>query len=183
MINRILGILLFIILSPILLIAYAIILFSDGNPIIFKQKRLGLNEEVFDFYKFRTMKTDAPNIASHLLPNPDIFLLPFGKFFRKHSIDELPNLINVIKGEMGLIGPRPILLNQYDLIQKRRKHGINKLKPGITGWVQVNGRDKTTIDERIALDKFYLENKSIYLNFKILLLTIKQIFHSKGVSH
>ncbi len=183
MINRISGILLFILLSPILGIVGIIIFVDDGMPILFTQKRLGLSGDIFNFYKFRTMKKDTPNIATHLLYNPEKYLLSFGKVLRKYSVDELPNLLNIIKGDMVFIGPRPALYNQEDLIQKRRVLGINKLKPGITGWAQVNGRDELSISEKVKFDEYYLENRSFYLNLNILIMTIKQIFINKGVSH
>jgi O-antigen biosynthesis protein WbqP len=160
-----------------------IIFFEDGKPILFTQKRSGLNDTIFNFYKFRTMKKDTPNIATHLLYNPEKYLLSFGKVLRKYSVDELPNLLNIIKGDMVFIGPRPALYNQEDLIQKRRVLGINKLKPGITGWAQVNGRDELSISEKVKFDEYYLENRSFYLNLNILIMTIKQIFINKGVSH
>ena len=183
MINRILGVLLFILLSPILGIVGIIIFVDDGMPILFTQKRFGLSGDIFNFYKFRTMKKDTPNIATHLLYNPEKYLLSFGKVLRKYSVDELPNLLNIIKGDMVFIGPRPALYNQEDLIQKRRVLGINKLKPGITGWAQVNGRDELSISEKVKFDEYYLENRSFYLNLNILIMTIKQIFINKGVSH
>ena len=183
MINRISGILLFILLSPILGIVGIIIFVDDGMPILFTQKRFGLSGDIFNFYKFRTMKKDTPNIATHLLYNPEKYLLSFGKVLRKYSVDELPNLLNIIKGDMVFIGPRPALYNQEDLIQKRRVLGINKLKPGITGWAQVNGRDELSISEKVKFDEYYLENRSFYLNLNILIMTIKQIFINKGVSH
>jgi O-antigen biosynthesis protein WbqP len=182
-INRILGVLLFILLSPILGIVGIIIFVDDGMPILFTQKRFGLSGDIFNFYKFRTMKKDTPNIATHLLYNPEKYLLSFGKVLRKYSVDELPNLLNIIKGDMVFIGPRPALYNQEDLIQKRRVLGINKLKPGITGWAQVNGRDELSISEKVKFDEYYLENRSFYLNLNILIMTIKQIFINKGVSH
>tara|TARA_Y100000768_G_scaffold521_1_gene402 strand:+ start:39404 stop:39793 length:390 start_codon:yes stop_codon:yes gene_type:complete len=129
------------------------------------------------------MRNDTPNIATHLLSSKNNYNTNFGKNLRKLSFDEFPQLINILKGDMCFIGPRPALYNQYDLIDLRTKSGIHKILPGITGWAQINGRDELSISEKIELDEYYLTNKSLLLNIKIIVLTISQIFKPKGVSH
>ena len=183
MISRVIGLILLVLLSPIFLIVSLIILFDDGRPILYMQKRPGKNNQIFNFYKFRTMRKETPEIATHLLQDPDSYLLHFGKLIRKLSLDELPNLINVIKGEMVFVGPRPALHNQADLIALRTNLGIHKLMPGITGWAQVNGRDDLSIPKKVEYDKYYLNNKSWFLDIKILFLTILRVFTRKGVLH
>jgi len=129
------------------------------------------------------MRKETPEVATHLLGNPDLYLLKFGKMIRKLSLDELPNLINVIRGDMVFVGPRPALYNQDDLIDLRTKYCIDKLKPGITGWAQVNGRDELSIPDKVSFEKYYLENKSGLLNLKIIVMTVLKVFRMKGVSH
>ena len=128
------------------------------------------------------MKKDTPEIATHLMDNPDQYLLPRGKFIRKSSIDELPNLLNVLKGDMVFVGPRPALHNQYDLIKMRTLEGVHRIKPGITGWAQINGRDDIELKSKVALDKYYLINRSPTTDFVILLQTIVKVFKMKDVS-
>jgi O-antigen biosynthesis protein WbqP len=159
------------------------IFIEDGMPIFFKQKRVGLNYSFFNIYKFRSMKKNTPNVATHLLENPGQYLLKIGGLLRKSSLDELPNLINIIKGEMVFVGPRPALYNQDDLMTLRVVAGVDKLKPGITGWAQINGRDEISIEEKVALEKEYLESKSFWFDIKILFLTIASVLGSKGVAH
>jgi len=182
MLNRLTGIIGLILLSPLLLILSLIILIEDGWPVLYVQKRPGQNNVLFRFFKFRSMKNETPEVATHLLGDPDKYLLKFGKLMRKLSLDELPNLLNVIRGEMVFVGPRPALYNQDDLISLRTEIGIHKLKPGITGWAQINGRDELSIREKVKFDKFYLENKSIRLDIKILLLTLLKVVKADGVT-
>jgi len=141
MFNRIVAFILLIIIFPVFLIISFFILIEDGFPIFFIQKRVGVNHSFFNIYKFRSMKKNTPNVATHLLTNPEQYLLKIGKFLRKSSLDELPNLINIVRGEMVFVGPRPALYNQDDLMALRVATGVSKLKPGITGWAQINGRD------------------------------------------
>ncbi len=141
-----LALFILILISPIYLLICLVLFIEDGFPVHFKQKRPGRNHVIFNFYKFRSMKINTPDVATHLLENPDKYLLKTGRFIRKLSLDELPNLINVIRGEMNFVGPRPALYNQYDLLALREKKGIHRLKPGITGWAQVNGRDELSIE-------------------------------------
>ena len=131
-----------IILSPLILIISIIIKRTSKGTVFFKQKRIGRLNKEFYIYKFRTMRTDTPDVATHLLKNPEKYITPIGKFLRKTSLDELPQLFNILKGEMSLVGPRPALYNQYDLKEMRNKEGINILVPGLTGWAQINGRDE-----------------------------------------
>lgn len=173
----------FIIISPIYFLIAILIFIEDGFPIHFKQKRPGKNHVIFNFYKFRSMKKNTPNVATHLLVNPEQYLLKIGHIIRRLSLDELPNLLNVIKGDIVFVGPRPALYNQYDLIALREKYGIDKLKPGITGWAQINGRDEISIEEKVKLEKWYLENRSFLLDVKIFILTLLKTLKSEGVTH
>lgn len=168
---------------PIFFIVTILIFLEDSRPILFKQLRVGKENTEFLIIKFRTMYQDSPNVASEDLKTPDKFILKSGKILRKLSIDELPNLINIIKGEMNFIGPRPALPSQIELNTKREQQGIHLLKPGITGWAQINGRDEIPIDEKVELDLYYLENKSLLLDAKIILKTIFKVFKSSNISH
>ena len=150
---RIFAFILLFILSPIFLILALVILIEDGLPVFFTQKRVGVNYTFFNIYKFRSMRKDTPNVATHLLESPDQYLLKIGKFIRKTSLDELPNLINIIKGEMVFVGPRPALYNQDDLMKLRVAIGVDKLKPGITGWAQINGRDDISLEKKVQLEQ------------------------------
>ena len=172
-----------VILSPIFLIVAFSILLEDGSPIFFKQKRVGVNYTFFNIYKFRSMKKSTPNVATHLLENPESYLSGIGGLLRKLSLDELPNLINIIKGEMVLVGPRPALYNQDDLMALRVTAGVDKLKPGITGWAQVNGRDEISIEQKVAFDREYFARKSIWFDLKIILMTVSSVLSSRGVKH
>jgi len=183
MIQRSLALFLLIMVSPIFFFITLSILIEDSFPVLYKQKRPGQNHQLFDFYKFRTMKKNTPEVATHLLENPVKYLLKIGPFLRRFSLDELPNLINVVKGDIGFVGPRPALFNQADLISLRETYGIDKLKPGITGWAQINGRDEISIDEKVLLEKYYLENRSLWLDIRIIHLTIKNSLIGRGVSH
>ena len=183
MLNRIAALILLIILSPIFLLVGLLIFIQDGFPVFFKQKRVGVNYSFFYIYKFRTMKKDTPNVATHLLANPEQYLLKIGALLRKLSLDELPNLINIIKGEMVFVGPRPALYNQDDLMALRVAAGVDKLIPGITGWAQVNGRDELSLEQKVALEKEYLAKKSLFIDFQILIKTFTNVLGSKGVTH
>ena len=183
MLNRIAALILLIILSPIFLLVGLLIFIQDGFPVFFKQKRVGVNYSFFYIYKFRTMKKDTPNVATHLLANPEQYLLKIGGLLRKLSLDELPNLINIIKGEMVFVGPRPALYNQDDLMALRVAAGVDKLIPGITGWAQVNGRDELSLEQKVALEKEYLAKKSLFIDFQILIKTFTNVLGSKGITH
>ena len=180
---RIFAFILLFILSPIFLILALVTLIEDGLPVFFTQKRVGVNYTFFNIYKFRSMKKNAPNVATHLLTNPDQYLLNIGKFIRKTSLDELPNLINIIKGEMLFVGPRPALYNQDDLMTLRVATGVDKLKPGITGWAQINGRDEISIEKKVQLEQEYLYKKSFLFDIEIIIKTFTNVLFSQGVSH
>ena len=183
MLNRFFALIVFIILLPIFLAVALAIFIEDGSPIFFKQKRVGINNTFFYIYKFRSMKKDTPNVATHLLSNPVQYLLKIGGLLRKLSLDELPNLINIIKGEMVFVGPRPALYNQDDLMTLRVATGVDKLKPGITGWAQINGRDDISIEKKVQLEQEYLHKKSFLFDLEILVKTFTNVLFSKGVSH
>lgn len=173
--------LLLIVLSPLILIISIIIKVTSKGNIFFKQRRIGMLNKEFYIYKFRTMRTDTPDVATHLLKNPEAYITPIGKFLRKTSLDELPQLFNILKGDMSLVGPRPALYNQYDLKEMRNKQGINILMPGLTGWAQINGRDEISLEEKVRLDKEYLENRSFCFDIKILFLTFFKVLKKEGV--
>ena len=181
--NRVTAFILLIVLLPILIAVTLIIFIEDGAPIFFKQKRVGQNNVLFDIFKFRSMKKSTPNVATHLLVSPESYLLRIGGVLRKLSLDELPNLINIIKGEMVFVGPRPALYNQDDLIALRVKAGVDGLKPGITGLAQINGRDDISIEDKVAYDQEYYAQKSFWLDLKIILMTFITIFSIRGISH
>ena len=183
MLNRLFALILLLVLSPLFLLVAISIFIEDGMPIFFKQKRVGINCSFFYIYKFRSMKKNTPNVATHLLENPEQFLLKIGRILRKLSFDELPNLINIIKGEMVFVGPRPALYNQEDLIVLRVAAGVDKLKPGITGWAQINGRDEISIEAKVELEKQYLRRKSFFFDLSIIIKTFTNVLFSKGVSH
>jgi O-antigen biosynthesis protein WbqP len=181
--NRLFALFLLLLLSPLFLFVAISIFIEDGMPIFFKQKRVGINYTFFNIYKFRSMKKNTPNVATHLLKNPQQYLLKIGAFIRKTSLDELPNLINIIKGEMAFVGPRPALYNQDDLMKLRVAAGVDKLKPGITGWAQINGRDDISIEKKVQLEQEYMHRKSTLLDTEIIVKTFTTVMFSKGVSH
>ena len=183
MINRIISLLLLLILLPVFLIVCFVIVMDDGFPIFYKQKRVGQYNQYFEIIKFRTMKTNTKDVATHLIGKFESNILLSGHFLRKFSIDELPQLINIIKGQMNFIGPRPALYNQYDLIALRTEKGVSKLLPGITGWAQVNGRDELSIPDKVALDVEYLNRQSFWFDIKILCMTFLKVVKHDGVSH
>jgi O-antigen biosynthesis protein WbqP len=183
MFNRVIGGVILAVISPILLITAMCILAFDRAPILFKQKRVGKNNELFWIYKFRTMKNNIPDIPTNQVIDPSKLHSNCGPLLRKFSIDELPQLINILKGDMVFIGPRPALYNQQDLITLRTKAGVHELIPGITGWAQVNGRDEISISEKVVLDSYYLKNQSQVLNIKILFMTILKVVGTRGVAH
>ncbi|MEB8305382.1 sugar transferase [Staphylococcus xylosus] len=171
-----------IIFSPILILVSITIKLESKGPIIFKQDRPGLKNKLFKIYKFRSMKQDTPNIATDKL-DPMNYITKTGKFIRKTSLDELPQLFNIIKGDMAVVGPRPALYNQYELIEKRTKVGVHLVKPGLTGLAQVMGRDDNTDNQKVQYDKFYIDNQSFKLDMYIIYKTIKNTISSEGVSH
>jgi O-antigen biosynthesis protein WbqP len=171
-----------IILSPLFLIIAIWIKINSPGPVFFKQKRVGKNKDLFEIYKFRSMRSDTPSdMPTHLLNDPEAFITKSGKFLRKTSLDELPQLINIVKGEMAIIGPRPALWNQYDLIEEREKYGANDVRPGLTGWAQINGRDELEIPVKAKLDGDYVQNISFLFDLKCFFGTITSVLRSDGV--
>ncbi len=183
MLNRLFALIFLLILSPLFLLVAISIFIEDGVPIFFKQRRVGINYTFFNIYKFRSMKKNTPNVATHLLENPGQYLLKIGGLLRKLSLDELPNLINIINGEMVFVGPRPALYNQDDLMELRVAAGVDQLKPGITGWAQINGRDDISIEKKVQLEQEYLYKRSTLFDIKIIVKTFSNVLFSKGVSH
>ena len=183
MVNRILSLLLLVMLLPVFFLIALFIYFEDGFPIFFQQKRVGAKYSFFQIFKFRSMKKNTPNVATHLLENPSQYVLKSGGFLRKLSLDELPNIINIVKGDMVFVGPRPALYNQDDLMALRVKAGVDQLVPGITGWAQVNGRDEISLEEKVGFEKEYLERKSFWFDLKIMVLTFTKVLKSQGVKH
>jgi O-antigen biosynthesis protein WbqP len=165
-----------------LMISFAVYVTSKGG-VLYWSKRVGLNNKVFEMPKFRSMRVDTPAVATHLLSKPQAYLSPIGGFLRRTSLDELPQLFSILKGDMSFVGPRPALFNQDDLIAMRTKKGINKLVPGVTGWAQVNGRDELSIQVKVALDEEYMERQSFYIDLKILWMTFVKVIRRDGVSH
>ena len=171
-----------VILSPVLLIIALIIKLTSPGPVFFKQKRVGKNKTYFNILKFRTMRTDTPkDTPTHLLANPDQYITSIGKVLRKTSLDELPQIINILKGDMSIIGPRPALWNQYDLIEERDRYGANDILPGLTGWAQINGRDELEIDVKARLDGEYVERMSFLFDCKCFFGTITSVLKHEGV--
>lgn len=171
-----------IVLWPVFLIIAIAIKTSSKGPILFKQKRLGKNKSEFYILKFRTMRTDTPqDMPTHLLEDPDFFITKVGKFLRKTSLDELPQIINILKGEMSIVGPRPALWNQYDLIAERDKYGANDIKPGLTGLAQINGRDELSIEKKASLDGEYVRKMSLLVDARCFFSTIISVLNHDGV--
>ncbi len=171
-----------LILSPLYLVIMILIKIDSKGPILFKQKRIGRNKKHFNILKFRTMKIDTPkDTPTHMLENPEQYITRMGKFLRKTSLDELPQIINILKGDMSIIGPRPALWNQFDLIEERDKYNVHKLYPGITGYAQIKGRDTLLIPDKVALDGEYVKNISLWLDIKIFIGTFISVFKSDGV--
>jgi len=182
LIDIILSTLGLIILSPVFLVLIIAIKLDSPGPVLFKQKRVGIHKSHFNILKFRTMRIDTPkDTPTHLLENPDQWITKVGKFLRKTSLDELPQIINIFKGEMSIIGPRPALWNQYDLIAERDKYGANDVTPGLTGWAQINGRDELPIKEKAKLDGEYVERISLLFDVKCFFGTIISVLNKDGV--
>lgn len=183
-INDLILIILFVVIFavPCVLIAITIKIESTG-PILFWSYRIGKLNKLFLMPKFRSMKVGSPIVASHLLQNPDLNLTKVGRFLRLTSLDELPQLWSILLGNMSFVGPRPALFNQLDLIEERNKRGIDVLKPGLTGWAQINGRDEISIVKKVELDAYYLQNQSFLFDLKILILTAIKVILRNGISH
>ena len=187
MIKRIVDLILALIATailalPLLLTALCVKLTSRG-PIVYWSNRVGKNNVIFKMPKFRSMKVDTPAVATHLLSNPDQYLTPIGSFIRKSSLDELPHLWSILSGDMSFVGPRPALYNQHDLIALRTEKRVHTIAPGLTGWAQVNGRDELPIPAKVALDTYYLEHQSLWLDIRILWMTFFKVVRRDGVAH
>ncbi len=167
---------------PMLIVAILVKLTSPG-PALYWSNRVGRNNEIFKMPKFRTMRIDTPAVATHLLDNPDRWLTPMGKFLRKSSLDELPQLWSILSGDMSIVGPRPALFNQDDLVALRTAKGVHMLTPGLTGWAQVNGRDELPIPVKVEFDEYYLKNRSFILDMKIIFQTAVKVVRREGVTH
>ena len=169
-------------LLPVMLVAILVRLTSKG-PVLYWSDRVGRNNTIFKMPKFRSMQIGTPAVATHLLNNPDAYLTPIGSFLRKSSLDELPQLWSILKGDMSFVGPRPALFNQHDLIELRTRSGVHQLLPGLTGWAQVNGRDELPIPAKVKLDVEYLQRQSLWFDIRILWLTFVKVLRRDGVSH
>ena len=167
---------------PIFIVALAVRLTSPG-PVLYWSDRVGRNNRIFKMPKFRSMRIDTPAVATHLLENPEQWLTPIGSLLRKSSLDELPQLWSILKGDMSFVGPRPALFNQEDLIALRTQKGVHELVPGLTGWAQVNGRDEIPIFQKVQLDAEYLQQRSFFFDLKILWMTALKVIARDGVSH
>jgi len=173
---------LLVLLMPIVLLSLFVKLTSKG-PIVYWSDRVGRHNKIFKMPKFRTMRVDTPAVATHLLSDPEQYLTPVGSFLRKSSLDELPQLWSIIKGDMSFVGPRPALFNQYDLVALRTQQGVDKVLPGLTGWAQVNGRDELPIPDKVKLDVDYVNQQSFWLDLKIIFLTFLKVLHRDGIQH
>ncbi len=171
-----------LLLIPIAIVALFVKSTSVG-PVLYWSSRVGKNNKIFHMAKFRSMRSETPALATHLLDNPSIYLTPIGGLLRKTSTDELPQLWSILKGDMSFVGPRPALFNQDDLIALRSSQGVDQVLPGLTGWAQVNGRDELSIEDKVALDFFYLKNQSLWLDIKILWMTLIKVVRREGISH
>jgi len=171
-----------IFLIPMLIIAIYIKLTSDGS-VLYWSSRIGKNNQIFMMPKFRTMRTDTPAVATHLLDDPKKYVTNIGKILRKTSLDELPQLFSILKGDMSFVGPRPALFNQDDLIDFRTQRGIHLLTPGLTGWAQINGRDELPIPVKVEFDEYYLQNRSFMFDMKIIFQTFLKVVQREGVVH
>ena len=185
-IKRLLAIILslcgMIVLSPLLLILCIAIKLDSPGPVLFRQKRVGIHKKHFNILKFRTMRIDTPHdMPTHMLANPDQYITRMGHFLRKTSLDELPQLWNIFVGDMAVIGPRPALWNQYDLLEERDKYGANDVRPGLTGWAQIHGRDELEIVDKARLDGYYVEHLSFWMDVKCFFGTIKAVLDHDGV--
>jgi O-antigen biosynthesis protein WbqP len=172
-----------LVLGPLLLLIALLVKLTSKGSVLHWSNRIGVDNKVFSMPKFRTMRTDTPAVATHLLTEPGRYLTPIGGFLRKFSLDELPQLFSILKGDITFVGPRPALYNQSDLIALRTEKGVHTLAPGLTGWAQVNGRDNLTIPAKVGLDEYYLHHRSAFLDLKIVLLTLIKVVRYEGVKH
>ena len=181
-IDRVLAFIGLIVLSPLFLVLIVAIKLDSPGPIFFRQKRVGIHKTHFEILKFRTMRTDTPkDMPTHMLKNPDQYITKVGRFLRKTSLDELPQIINIMKGDMAIVGPRPALWNQYDLIEERDKYGANDILPGLTGWAQINGRDELEIPVKAKLDGDYVAKMSFGMDLRCILGTVVSVARQDGI--
>lgn len=185
--KRLVDLLILVTVLPLLilplLIAALLVWFTSSGPVLYWSDRVGRDNRIFKMPKFRTMQVDTPAVATHLLDNPTQYLTPIGSFLRKSSLDELPQLWSIIKGDMSFVGPRPALFNQDDLIALRTQYGVQKLLPGLTGWAQINGRDELPIPDKVKLDVEYLQRQSLWFDIKIIILTFLKVLKREGIQH
>ncbi len=181
--DRALGIVATLVVAPLILASAVAVGLTSTGPVLYWSDRIGRNNRMFKMPKFRTMRIDTPAVATHLLKDPQRYLTPIGGFLRRTSLDELPQLWSILKGDMSFVGPRPALYNQADLIALRTQHGVHALTPGLTGWAQVNGRDELSIPDKVRLDVEYLHRKSLIFDLKILWITFLRVIRRQGVSH
>lgn len=172
-----------LLLTPLLLLLALLVKCSSPGPVLYWSDRVGRNNAIFRMPKFRSMRTDTPEVATDQLDNPQAWLTSIGPFLRKSSLDELPQLWSILRGDMSLVGPRPALFNQYDLIAQRTQAGVHRLTPGLTGWAQINGRDELPLAVKVEMDIYYLKHSSFALDLKILLTTFVKAIHGTNVSH
>lgn len=171
-----------LILLPLFFVVSVLIKITSKGPLFFTQKRVGINKTHFNILKFRTMRVDTPkDIPTHLLSNPEAFITPIGRFLRKTSLDELPQLFNILRGDMAIVGPRPALWNQYDLIEERDRYGANDVLPGLTGWAQINGRDELEIPVKAKMDGYYVAHMSFAMDVKCILGTVVSVVRRDGI--
>ena len=175
-----------VMLLPFIMVTYALVKLTSAGPALYWSQRVGRNNQIFLMPKFRSMKIGTPQIATHLMnqqANPNAFLTPVGSFIRKTSLDELPQLWSVLRGDMSIVGPRPALFNQDDLINLRTEKSVHNLKPGITGWAQINGRDEVPIPSKVDMDAYYLAHQSLWLDLKIIIMTIVKVLRRDNITH
>ncbi len=181
--DLLLALILFTLLILPILVVVVMVRFTSIGPILYWSDRVGRENKLFKMPKFRTMRVDTPAVATHLLPSPEQYLTLIGSFLRKTSLDELPQLWSILRGDMSFVGPRPALFNQHDLIELRKQCGVEKLIPGLTGWAQINGRDELPIPEKVALDLEYMNNQSFRMDLKIICLTFLKVIRRDGIKH
>ena len=174
---------LIVLVLPVCAVAMIAIRVSSKGPALYWSRRVGIHNSIFLMPKFRTMRMNTPAVATHLLMEPNRYLTPIGKFLRMSSIDELPQLYSILKGDMSFVGPRPALFNQDDLIALRTAQGVHRIVPGLTGWAQVNGRDELSIEAKVEFDSFYLQHRSFLFDLRIIGMTVRKVFISEGVRH
>lgn len=175
--------LLLLLCGPLFILLYFLVRLTSKGPALYHSQRVGLGNSTFRMPKFRSMRTDTPQLATHLLSSPETYLTPIGSFLRRSSLDELPQLWSILRGELSFVGPRPALSNQHDLIALRTRHHVHQLVPGLTGWAQINGRDSISIPAKVNLDREYLSRQSLRFDLKILFLTVVKILRRDGISH